>query len=74
MSEFNPVLRYEQSKNKTRKAAINAMCAHCMGCTSKSIERGFASNIKHCSVQNCPLYVFRPYQQKERENQDGKAQ
>ncbi len=62
MKEFNPVLRYKNAVKKTRKEAIHAMCASCMGCTGNSIEKGFRSEIANCSCHNCPLYEFRPFQ------------
>ena len=58
-AEFNPILR---AQNKpTRKNAINAMCAHCVGCTETRLERGFKQQISGCTSTGCPLYVYRPY-------------
>lgn len=59
-AEFNPVARAKV--NFSRKNAINAMCAHCVGCTDISLERGFRETIKACSSVDCPLYRYRPYQ------------
>ena len=68
----NPVSRFfallAQGK-KSRQAAINAMCAHCMGCTAKEqgfreedwIEPGFRMQIRNCSSQGCSLWEFRPF-------------
>lgn len=58
-AEFNPIAR---AQNKpTRKNAINAMCAHCMGCTETHLERGFKQLIGECGSHNCPLHPYRPY-------------
>ena len=58
-AEFNPVLR---AQNKpTRKNAINAMCAYCVGCTESDLEAGFRQLIKDCSSYRCPLHNYRPY-------------
>ena len=46
----------------SRKRAIEAMCASCMGCTHDYLEDGFKKEIRNCSSQSCPLYLFRPYQ------------
>jgi hypothetical protein len=63
MSTYNPLLQYE--KKRTRQRAIKAMCAHCMGCTKDHIEQGFRESIRNCTAPNCPLYFYRPYQDKE---------
>ncbi len=63
MSTYNPLLQYE--KKRTRQRAIKAMCAHCMGCTKDHIEPGFRECIRNCTAPNCPLYFYRPYQDKE---------
>ena len=60
MAESNPILRFRA--NSTRKNAIHAMCAHCMGCTDESIEPGFRADIRSCTSTKCPLHSFRPYQ------------
>ncbi len=68
--EDNPIKRYYAKP--TRKNAINAMCAHCMGCTSSEqgypsgdhLEAGFRTEICNCSAPACPLWDFRPYQVK----------
>lgn len=58
-AEFNPILR---ARNKpTRKNAINAMCAHCVGCTESHLEAGFRQLISGCSSYRCPVYDYRPY-------------
>lgn len=75
-SEMNPIKRYYAKP--TRKTAINAMCAYCMGCTSVEqgngqedhLERGFRNEIKHCTSPACPLFDFRPYQDKKSQGGD----
>jgi hypothetical protein len=68
----NPVSRFFAlltNGKKSRKAAIDAMCAHCMGCTAKEqgyraedwIEPGFREQIRTCSAPGCPLWEFRPF-------------
>lgn len=57
----NPILKAKEVPN-SRRFAINAMCANCMGCTTENIEQGFRNNIKHCTSNSCPLHSFRPYQ------------
>ena len=37
----------------TRKQAIRAFCADCMG--------EFKDGIKDCNNMNCPLYPYQPY-------------
>ncbi len=66
--EMNPIKRYYVKS--TRKAAINAMCAYCMGCMSTEqgngsqdhLEPGFRTEIRNCSAPACPLFDYRPYQ------------
>ena len=53
-------------KHPTRGKAIKAMCAHCVGCTPKHLERGFRDDIRNCPATTCPLHQFRPYQTKEK--------
>ena len=68
--EMNPIKRYYAKP--TRKSAINAMCAYCMGCTSveqgngqeNHLEQGFRNKIKYCTSPACSLFDFRPYQDK----------
>ena len=45
----------------TRKRAIDAKCAECMGCTKNHLEEGYKKEIRNCSAQACSLYSFRPY-------------
>ena len=55
----NPVVKNIQSPS--RKNAINAMCAQCMGCDADSAEDGFRNLIRDCQSVNCAIYSFRPY-------------
>jgi hypothetical protein len=64
MAEYNPILR-AMAKPKSMRAAINAMCAACMGCTVDHMERGFRREIRNCTAPHCPLFNFRPYQGQE---------
>ena len=67
-AEMNPIKRYYTKP--TRKNAINAMCACCMGCMSSEqgngqddhLERGFRTEIRSCTALACPLFMYRPYQ------------
>jgi len=45
----------------SRKRAIDAKCAECMGCTKEHLEEGYKNEIRNCSAQACSLYFFRPY-------------
>ena len=56
---------------KSRKLAINAMCAHCMGCTEGYRDPGFVEEVRNCTAPKCPLWHFRPYQQKHVEGVSG---
>lgn len=51
-------------KTASLRAHINAMCAHCMGCTPGHMERGFREAIRGCTAPQCPLWPVRPYQEK----------
>jgi hypothetical protein len=64
MAECNPLLQ-AMAKPKSRRAAINAKCAECMGCTIDHIECGFRREIRNCTAPHCPLFTFRPYQGQE---------
>lgn len=59
--EHNPLARFDPLRDG-RKAAIEAMCAACMGCTSEKAEPGFKRAISECTSKQCPLWTFRPYQ------------
>ncbi len=69
----NPVSRHFAlltNGKRSLRAAVNAMCGHCMGCKAKEqgyseedwIEPGFRKQIRTCSAHACPLWEFRPYQ------------
>jgi hypothetical protein len=60
--EDNPIVRYQ--RESTRKNAIHAKCAECVGCTTVSIEQGFRESISTCTSKECSLYGFRPYRSK----------
>ena len=61
MRNHNPVARlYDHAS--TRKRAIEAKCAECMGCTKDHLEDGFKNEIRNCTTLACALYFFRPYQ------------
>ena len=64
MAEYNPIKKLNKTKNHSLRAHINAMCAHCMGCTMDHMEPGFSQEIRNCTAPNCPLYAVRPYQEK----------
>ena len=66
-AEFNPIKR--NKKRPTYLNAIKAMCAHCMGCSERHLERGFRESIRNCSSEACPLHRYRPY----RPNLDAKT-
>lgn len=64
MSEEKVIITNPIVKNKvkpTRKNAINAMCASCMGCTEEMAEAGFRNLIRECNSLECPLHAWRPY-------------
>lgn len=61
--QSNPLLKF--AEKPTRAYAIRAKCAECMGCTKESINPGFRKMIRDCTAPACPLFQFRPYQQKE---------
>ena len=65
MRNHNPVVRVF-ALTPSRKRAIEAMCASCMGCTKDHLEEGFKSEIRDCSAQHCPLHSLRPYQVSEK--------
>ena len=60
MRNHNPVERF-YALPSSRKRAIEAKCAECMGCTKDHLEEGFKNEIRNCSTHSCPLYLFRPY-------------
>lgn len=60
--QTNPLVKY--FSKPTRGQAIKAKCAECVGCTIEGVERGFRATIRDCTSNECPLWVFRPYQRK----------
>jgi hypothetical protein len=69
-SEHNPIIR-ARSKPTSMRAAIDAMCAQCMGCSEQMIEPGFRNEIRDCSAPHCPLWLHRPYQVKQTTPREG---
>ena len=59
---INAIDKWEQSPKTSRKLAINANCADCVGCTQTYNEPGYRANIADCTIKRCPLHTFRPYQ------------
>ena len=41
----------------SRKRAIDAKCAECMGCTKDHLEEGFKNEIRFCTAPHCPLHA-----------------
>ena len=64
ISGQNPVRRAIGNKT-SRRDAINAFCAQCMGCNEEYLEPGFREEIRKCTSRKCALWFFRPYQVKE---------
>jgi hypothetical protein len=62
MRNHNPVERFFAAP-PSRKGAIEAMCALCMGCTKDHLEEGFKGEIRNCTAPHCPLHPLRPYQE-----------
>jgi len=57
----NPLIK-ARSEPGSRKSAIRAMCAHCMGCTDDYQEPGWKGQVRACTATRCPLWNLRPYQ------------
>ena len=57
---LNPLARSINAP-RSRKLAITAACAHCMGCTVDHEEPGWRKTVKECSSYSCPLWRFRPF-------------
>ena len=57
----NPFLRSDRDSG-SRKKAISAMSAHCMGCTREEQEPGWRDDVRNCKSVGCPLWRFRAYQ------------
>lgn len=58
--EMNPVVK-AIGNTTSRRLAVNAMCASCMGCNEEHREANFTQMIRECSSPKCPLFNFRPY-------------
>lgn len=43
-----------ETKNLTRSEAIRYNCLDCSG--------GLVRDVRECTIQTCPLWIFRPYQ------------
>jgi hypothetical protein len=56
MAECNPLMQ-AMAKPRSMRAAINAVCAACMGCTVDHIERGFRREIRNCTAPHRPCLV-----------------
>ena len=65
----NPCVR-NTGNTRSLRLAIDAMCAHCMGCTVGHREAGFVGEVRHCASSSCPLWNFRPYQPRQ-DNREG---
>ena len=52
-------------RRNTRKTAIDAFCAHCMGeeinPPRKPQKPGYRTSIANCTSTGCPLHDWRPY-------------
>jgi hypothetical protein len=59
---FNPIEK-AKANPKSLRAAINAHCFECGGDQYKEV--------KHCLVEECPLWPHRPWQPKETTNTGG---
>ena len=57
----NPFIRASR-KSGSRKHAIFAMCAWCVGCTPEAEEPLWRRDISDCRATRCPLWRFRPFQ------------
>ena len=55
MRNHNPVERVF-ALPPSRKRAIEAMCASCMGCTNNPLECGFKKGIRNCTAPHSPLH------------------
>ncbi len=62
--EFNPIVRLYDSQKHSLRCHIDAMCAHCMGCTAEEVNPGFRAEVRACSAPDCPLFGVRPFRTK----------
>jgi hypothetical protein len=56
MRNHNPVERF-YALPSSRKRAIEAKCAECMGCTKDHLEEGFKKEVRNCAASCCPLHA-----------------
>lgn len=60
------LIRKHLANPSSRKLAIDAFCFHCMGGTKEETpDPGWRELIRTCTCLDCPLYLFRPYKNKE---------
>ena len=71
-AETNPVKANHRNIN-SKALAIKAMCSSCMGCDAKHREPGFVEDIRDCSSQGCPLWIFRPYRTRTQQRRETAA-
>jgi len=55
MRNHNPAERFI-ALVPSRKGAIEAKCATCMGCTKVHLEEGFKTEVRNCTAPNYPLH------------------
>ena len=57
----NPIIASENNPT-SRKLAIKAMCAHCMGVTREYEPLNWRKDVRGCTaIGSCPLWKFRPF-------------
>ena len=57
----NPIIASENNP-ASRKLAIKAMCAHCVGVTREYEPLNWRKDVKGCTaLGSCPLWQFRPF-------------
>lgn len=57
---FNPAARF--AEKPTLRRAVGAKCYECVGSGYDSTWR---NDIRHCQIDSCPLWQYRPYQSKD---------
>lgn len=66
--EYNLIKRAAKNPN-SRRLAIHAACFECEGGDKNNLpDMGWQERIANCSIPNCPLFSFRPYQKKIKTN------
>lgn len=53
-STSNGIIRNTEERKLTRATAIKFKCLDC--------SSGMTTEVTRCSIEDCPLWVFRPYQ------------